>query len=212
MIFVTVGTIHFDPLIHRVDETVGRGIVRDEVILQIGFGGSYVPRHCRYIRSAPTLESFERSADLVVGHGGTGTTLEVLNMGKPLISVPNPALSDDHQREFLEALEAAGLVTYCRDIDDLPTLMVSRPTARPRLAPRSRLAAELDARIRELTARQGRPRGGLIGRIAERVAGRVEIDVAGVLRSDAGSPWTSMLIDPRGRGPHQQPQRSGCGA
>ena len=36
VIFVTVGTIHFDELIRHVDEAVGAGRIHDDVILQIG--------------------------------------------------------------------------------------------------------------------------------------------------------------------------------
>ncbi len=96
MIFVTVGSFFFDELIREVDLDVGEGRIINKVIMQIGYGGSYEPVHCEYFRSSPGLDAYYKRADLVIGHGGTGTTLEVLERGLRLISVSNPNLSDNH--------------------------------------------------------------------------------------------------------------------
>jgi UDP-N-acetylglucosamine transferase subunit ALG13 len=131
VIFVTVGSTHFDDLVRCIDDAVGAGRITEPVVMQIGHGGQYVPRYVsEFFRLAPRLEEFERKADLVVGHGGTGTTLEVLRLGRPLISVANPAVQDNHQDEFLAALEELGLVTYCRDLSMLPGLVAGPRQAR----------------------------------------------------------------------------------
>lgn len=122
MIFTTVGTFQFDALVQCVDEAVGRGQIADDVLIQIG-SGHYTPAHCKHFRSAPGLASYYSQADLVIGHGGTGTTLEILERGLRLISVRNPSLVDDHQAEFLEAMEERGLVRYCRNLEELPSLV-----------------------------------------------------------------------------------------
>ena len=201
MIFVTVGTTHFDALVRSVDEAAGQGLIRDDVVIQIGYGGQYVPRHCRYFRVAPTLGPFERAADLIVGHGGTGTTLEILLMRKPLVSVSNPGVSGNHQHEFLEALEALGLVTYCRDLTDLPRMLASPlPSAGLSTGP-SRLAADLKHELSRLAPRDRVPAGRLarlVARIGERMARGVEIDVTATLRPQADPPIPIDLVrDPR---------------
>jgi len=119
VIFVTVGSIHFDTLIQTLDAAIGRGEVEGEVIMQIG-NGTYVPKHCEHFRTAPGLAPYYERAALVVGHGGTGTTLEVLERGLRLISVSNPSMIDNHQHEFLDALERKGLLRYCRVLTELP--------------------------------------------------------------------------------------------
>ncbi|KAI0670315.1 glycosyltransferase family 1 protein [Trametes maxima] len=59
-------------------------------------------------RFKPSLrEDYER-ADLIISHAGSGTIIEVLRLGKPLIVVPNPTLQDNHQVELSDALAGLG--------------------------------------------------------------------------------------------------------
>lgn len=39
---------------------------------------------------------------------GSGTVLDVLRMGKPMIVIPNPTLLHNHQEELASALEELG--------------------------------------------------------------------------------------------------------
>ena len=76
-------------------------------------------------RFKPSLKDEFENADLVISHAGTrspmdpsqsdliefkgsGTILEVLRLGKPLIAVPNTTLMDNHQEELAQALEQQG--------------------------------------------------------------------------------------------------------
>ncbi|RHZ48963.1 N-acetylglucosaminyldiphosphodolichol N-acetylglucosaminyltransferase catalytic subunit ALG13 [Aspergillus thermomutatus] len=51
-----------------------------------------------------------RSGGLVISHAGSGTILEALRMGIPLIVVPNPSLQDNHQEELARQLQKQGYV------------------------------------------------------------------------------------------------------
>jgi beta-1,4-N-acetylglucosaminyltransferase len=77
-------------------------------------------------RFKPSLDEEYDAADLVIGHAGlphpsflavrnnlvhdpgSGTILDVLRRGKPLIIVPNPTLLDNHQEDMAHAMGAMG--------------------------------------------------------------------------------------------------------
>jgi beta-1,4-N-acetylglucosaminyltransferase len=176
VIFVTVGSTHFDALIRRVDEDRAAGRIADEVVMQIGYGGQYRPHAAAdYFRILPSLRRHYEQADLIVGHGGTGTTLEVLALGKPLVSVANPALQDNHQVEFLEALEELGLVTYCRDLAQLPSAIAAAKARAQTATTRTRLADDLDARLSTLRTRDRGTPDRWIRRLGERLLRSVTV-------------------------------------
>ncbi|KAK2753068.1 N-acetylglucosaminyldiphosphodolichol N-acetylglucosaminyltransferase catalytic subunit alg13 [Onygenales sp. PD_40] len=49
---------------------------------------------------------------LVVSHAGSGTIMEVLRMGVPLMVVPNPELLHNHQDELAKQLAVSGYVVH----------------------------------------------------------------------------------------------------
>jgi beta-1,4-N-acetylglucosaminyltransferase len=116
MIFVTVGTTDFDALVRGMDDLAP--CLGDEVVCQIGVG-AYVPRNCAWYRFAPSLDADLRRARLVVSHGGLGTIMEVLRLGKPLVGVSNPDRPDLHQDDLLRTLAGRDHLLWCRRLEDL---------------------------------------------------------------------------------------------
>ncbi|KAI9813616.1 MAG: N-acetylglucosaminyldiphosphodolichol N-acetylglucosaminyltransferase catalytic subunit alg13 [Pycnora praestabilis] len=55
---------------------------------------------------------------VVISHAGSGSILDALRIGVPLIVVPNPELLDNHQVELAEELAAQGYVIHGR-LNDL---------------------------------------------------------------------------------------------
>jgi beta-1,4-N-acetylglucosaminyltransferase len=139
VIFVTVGTSEFDQLVERMDELAP--FLDNQVVAQIG-NGRYVLRNCEYFRFAPSLDPYYDKADIVVAHGGLGTTMEVLAKGKKLISVENTNCIDDHQTDILGFFAKEGYLIWCRDMDELPSLLERAPamSLRPYVAPPCRIA------------------------------------------------------------------------
>lgn len=117
MIFCTVGTTDFDPLVRRLDQLAPS--LGEAIVFQIG-QGAYTPQHGEWFRLRPSIDDYIRQASLVVAHGGFGTTIEVLQLGKPLISVLNPDRYDGHQVEILRRFAADGHLIACFDLDELP--------------------------------------------------------------------------------------------
>jgi beta-1,4-N-acetylglucosaminyltransferase len=117
VIFVTVGTTRFDDLVRTVDRLAPD--YDEEVLCQIA-RGDYLPSNCQYFRFAPTLEPYLRNADLIIGHGGLGTVMEAIRLGKPFIGVSNPDRPDLHQDEILGECAARGHIVWCRELSGLP--------------------------------------------------------------------------------------------
>ncbi|EAY23088.1 Glycosyltransferase family 28 C-terminal domain containing protein [Trichomonas vaginalis G3] len=116
-IVVTVGSTHFDALIKIIDseefinEAKKQGY--DNIIAQIGaFEGEIknLKNYQKYMKPNEMKESFAK-ADLVIGHAGAGTIMEVMALGKPLIVVVNDILMENHQTELASRLKEEGIIT-----------------------------------------------------------------------------------------------------
>ncbi len=116
MIFVTVGTGKFDELVEEIDRIALN--TKEEIIVQIG-EGDYLPKNIRHFRFKDSLTDYYKNADLIIAHGGAGTTYELLAMGKRLVSMANLNRTDVHQNEILEALSKQGYLVWCRRFEDL---------------------------------------------------------------------------------------------
>ena len=120
MIFVATGTTGFDVLVAQMDHlapTLGEAIV-----MQIG-NGRYIPQQTEYFRFAPSLKPYYEQASLVIAHGGVGITLEVLDCGKPLVSLSNPDRYDQHQQDLLSTLAAQHYLVWCRELRELDKII-----------------------------------------------------------------------------------------
>lgn len=112
MIFVTVGTHEqqFDRLVKSIDDLKRKEIIKEEVIIQIGFC-NYIPQFCTYSKLYPYQEMIRlvHDARIVITHGGPSSFIMPLQIGKTPIVVPRKKEFDehvnDHQMEFCKAVE-----------------------------------------------------------------------------------------------------------
>ncbi|KAF1986237.1 glycosyltransferase family 1 protein [Aulographum hederae CBS 113979] len=58
------------------------------------------------------------SRGIVISHAGSGSVLDALRVGVPVIVVPNPELLDDHQTQLAEALAKQDYVVHGK-LDDM---------------------------------------------------------------------------------------------
>ncbi|VDK88897.1 unnamed protein product [Litomosoides sigmodontis] len=144
--FVTVGSTEFDALIRTVIEQkcleslneigitdlliqMGRGKVKLEKVNRCGINIDY------YCYKDDILQDI-RAADLIIGHAGAGTCLEVLRCKKPFVVVVNEELMDNHQWELAERLHELGHI-FCTKPNDLaeiirsPEIFKRKPFAGP---------------------------------------------------------------------------------
>lgn len=126
MIFVTVGTHTqgFERLIMAVDNLAGKGLINEQVTMQIG-NTKYEPKNCAWFR----FESFEqilelnRKATIIITHAGAGCILTAMQFKKPLIVVPRYKKFgehvNDHQCDLAAALDKKGKAVVLYDINGL---------------------------------------------------------------------------------------------
>ncbi|KAG6865022.1 hypothetical protein C0991_005568 [Blastosporella zonata] len=125
--FVTVGSTRFDSLVQSVLSPPVLSALRlkgyTQLVVQCGNsifelassisdGGQLAVKKegvaIELWKFKPTLQNEYERADLVISHAGSGTILDVLRLGKPLLVVVNPTLLDNHQQELASALEGLG--------------------------------------------------------------------------------------------------------
>jgi beta-1,4-N-acetylglucosaminyltransferase len=120
MIFVTVGTSSFDPLIMEIDRMVGEGIIKEQVVAQIG-KGTYEPKHIRYFRFIRSLSKIYDIANIIISTGGAGTTMECVKRGLRLVVVENETLMEGHQAQLIGEMAKRGHLVWCASSGELAT-------------------------------------------------------------------------------------------
>jgi UDP-N-acetylglucosamine transferase subunit ALG13 len=118
MIFVTVGTAYFDPLIVMMDKLVESGVIKESVVAQIG-RGSYIPRNFRYFRFMRSLKPAYDRAHIVISTGGAGTIMECVRRGIRLVVVENTSLMEGHQSQLIEEMSRRRHLIWCKELEDL---------------------------------------------------------------------------------------------
>ena len=118
MIFVTVGTSHYDPLIREMDRLVREGIITDKVIAQIG-KGSYIPKNIQHFRFIRSLSKAYEHAEIIISTGGAGTTIECVKRGLPLVVIENKTLMEGHQAQLIGEMAKRQHLVWCPNLETL---------------------------------------------------------------------------------------------
>ena len=126
MIFLTLGTypLPFDRLLTAVDRGIQKGLIKEEVIAQIGYS-RYVPQAMKHytLMDKRDFEDLFRTADGIVSHAGMGNIAMALEAGKPILVFPRLAryseLVNDHQLETAREFETRGHVLAAYTEEDL---------------------------------------------------------------------------------------------
>ncbi len=63
------------------------------------------------------MHSAYSAADVIISRAGAGTISELCIIGKPVIFVPSPNVSEDHQTKNAQALTSVDAALMVKDID-----------------------------------------------------------------------------------------------
>lgn len=107
-IFVTVGSVlEFDCLIKIVDKINKNK--KYNIVAQTG-KGIYKPKNITPFSFTKDINKHYDWADLIITHTGAGTTFELLEKNKKIISVSNPKAIENH--EIIKKFEDLGYLLY----------------------------------------------------------------------------------------------------
>jgi UDP-N-acetylglucosamine transferase subunit ALG13 len=123
MIFVTVGhQTPYDRLIRLVDQWADQNR-RHDLFAQVG-RATYRPRYFLFeeFLSPAEFDRHLRDCTAVVGHAGTGSIIQSLLMGKPMLVLPRLSrlyeTRNDHQVGTARHFAAAGQILMAENDDD----------------------------------------------------------------------------------------------
>jgi len=123
-IFVTVGSgvLQFNRLVKACDSL---DLKKYKILIQRGHS-DYAPKNHKFIdyfKDNKDLLKAINDADLIIGHGGAGTIIDVLSKNKKLIVVPRlkkyGEVVDDHQLELAHFFEKQKKLYFCLNESEL---------------------------------------------------------------------------------------------
>ncbi len=117
MVYVSLGTQDkkFPRLLQEVDKMIEKGIIKDEVIAQIG-QTKYESKNMKlydYLSKEEVLKYMKESR-FIITHGGVGTILDALKLNKKVIAVARLKLYkehvNDHQLQIIKEYTKLGYI------------------------------------------------------------------------------------------------------
>ena len=126
MILVMLGTQNnsFHRLLEEIDRLIDCGIINEKVVVQAGYT-KYSSKNMEIFSLIPQekLEKYQKEADLIITHGGVGSIISSLKMGKKVIAVPRlheyGEHVNDHQKQIVESFDKKGYIIGISDVSEL---------------------------------------------------------------------------------------------
>lgn len=128
MIFVTLGTSDypFTRLLKQIDNLIENNIVKNIIVQCVN--EDYQPKNFTIIKNLDKKEFNEylKKAEVVITHGGVGTIIDCIKMGKKVIAFPRKAeygeAKNNHQEQIINNLKNTGSI-LTGEINDLAKLL-----------------------------------------------------------------------------------------
>lgn len=139
MILVLLGTQNnsFVRLLQEVEKNINSGNITDEVVVQAGYT-KYNSNKMKIhnLISSQEMEQLVDEANLVISHGGVGSTLQCVKKGKVVIGVPRQKKYNehvnDHQKQLIETFASQGYIIGIKEVTDLEKALKQAKEFRPK--------------------------------------------------------------------------------
>lgn len=136
MVLVTLGTQ--DQKFTRLLDAIENSSITDKIIVQAGGSVDYKSKKMELIRfiNMDEMKKLISKADFIITHGGTGSIITPLEMGKKVIACPRLKKYgehiNDHQKEVTSVLKEEGCILEFNDGDNLDDLIKKLKTFKPK--------------------------------------------------------------------------------
>ena len=137
MIFLTVGTLFpFERLVMAVDLAVAKGLLKEDVIAQVGKGGNkYHNVKCVEVLKKDEFDEHVKNASYLISHAGMGSITMALSQNKSLIVMPRLAKYgehvNDHQLGTAKKFEQLGHILAAYTEVEIPEKIIQLKTFVP---------------------------------------------------------------------------------
>lgn len=139
MILVMLGTQNnsFHRLLEEIDKLINNGVIQEKVIVQAGYT-KYKSKNMEIFSliSQDELEKYQIQANLIITHGGVGSIIGSLKLGKKVIAVPRlhkyGEHVNDHQKQIIENFSENGYIIGIEDVSELEKAIEKVKTFEPK--------------------------------------------------------------------------------
>lgn len=139
MILVLLGTQNnsFHRLLEKIDDLINKKIIKEEVIVQAGYT-KYETKNMKILDfvSSTQLEKLQKEARIIITHGGVGSIITSLKLGKKVISVPRlheyAEHVNNHQTQIVELFSKKGYIIGVLNLDDMEKALKEIETFEPK--------------------------------------------------------------------------------
>ena len=126
MILVMLGTQNnsFNRIIKEIEKNIKNGTIKEEVIVQAGYTKFETDKmKIIDLMSKEQLEKFQDEADLIITHGGVGSIVSSIKLGKKVIAIPRlhqyQEHVNDHQKQIVKSFSKKGYIIGINDVEEL---------------------------------------------------------------------------------------------
>ena len=139
MILILLGTQDnsFHRLLDKVQELIDKKVITEKVIVQAG-RTKFESKDMEIYSLMPEekLREIMEKADLVITHGGVGSIVMALKMGKKVIAVPRLSAFgehiNDHQIQIVDSFDKQDFLIGVTELDDLEEALNKAKTFKPK--------------------------------------------------------------------------------
>ena len=131
LILVALGTQDkkFTRLLKMIDLEIDKKNIKDEVIVQAGATSDYTSKNMKIFSIIPIDEFNDllKKCDILITHGGVGTIMQALKLGKKVIAIPRlkkyKEHTNDHQLQITNKFTKDGYILTCNSEEEFENVL-----------------------------------------------------------------------------------------